>query len=126
MKDSRILAVDHVELQTRPGLEATLRWFYVELIGLVEVAEPPQSPPRLRFRSADLELRYTLAAEPVIEAVAHRVTLLVDSLLETRQKLTETRWPYTSIHGVAFTDRCLSLLDPGGNRVAVRQAWRPT
>ncbi len=125
MKDSRILAVDHVELQTRPGLEAALRWFYLELIGLAEVEEPPQAPPRLRFRSADLELRYTLMAEPVVEAVAHRVTLLVDSLPETCRKLTETRWPYTSLRGVAFTDQYLSLLDPGGNRVAVRQAWRP-
>ncbi|MFH0982414.1 MAG: hypothetical protein V2A79_12865 [Planctomycetota bacterium] len=124
MKESRILAVDHVELQTYAGSEERLSWFYSEVIGLEVVEEPPQRPACLRFRSADLELRYLLLPEPVIEANAHRATLLVNSLREARKLLDEARVPYTPITGIAYTDRHLSLLDPGGNRVAIRQAWR--
>ena len=70
-------------------------------------------------------MRYTILPEPTIEDTAHRATLSVDSLLEARKALEEARMPYTRITGMAFTDRSLSLLDPGGNRVAIRQRWRP-
>ena len=124
MAESRILAVDHLEMQARIGCEGELLWFYGEVIGLSVVAESPQHPARIRFRSADLELRYTLVAEPRTESTAHRATLLVSSLWETRKVLDDARMRYVPINGATYTDRLLSLLDPGGNRVAIRQTWR--
>jgi catechol 2,3-dioxygenase-like lactoylglutathione lyase family enzyme len=124
MRESRILAVAHVELQTHAGREEALRWFYNELIGLEVVDEPSHTPPRLRFRSAELELRYSFVPAPNIDEIAHRVTLLVGSLRAARKALEQARMAYTPITGTAFTDRFLSLVDPGGNRVAVRQTWR--
>ena len=124
MRESRILAVDHVEMQTQGGCEEALLWFYHGLVGLAVVEEPPRSPPRLCFRSAALELRYSFLPQPQIEGTAHRATLLVDSLRVARKVLDDARVSYTRITGTAFTDRYLSLIDPGGNRVAIRQAWR--
>lgn len=124
MRESRIVAVDHVELQTRAGHEEALLWFYNELIGLDVVHEPSREPPRVRFRSAELELRYTFLPEPKIEETANRATLLVGSLLDARKALDQAGMAYTPITGMAFTDRALSLIDPGGNRVAIRQSWR--
>ena len=124
MREGRIVAVDHVEMQTHGGREEGLLWFYHGLVGLDVVKEPPRSPPCLHFRSAALELRYSFFPVPKIESTAHRVTLLVDSLRVARKVLDDARMPYTPITGTAFTDRCLSLIDPGGNRVAIRQAWR--
>ncbi len=124
MRESRIVAVNHVEMETRAGCEEALRWFYTELVGLDLIEEPPQAPTRVRFRSAELELRYSFLPQPKVESTAHRVILLVDSLWETRKVLAEARIAYTPVTGIAFTDRLLSLLDPGGNRVAIRQAWR--
>ena len=124
MRESRILAVNHVELYAHTGCEEELLWFYTGLVGLEVIDEPLQTPPRLRFRSAEIELRYGLVTRPRIERVAHRATLLVDSLPKARALLDEAGTPYVAITGTAFTDRWLSLLDPGGNRVAIRQAWR--
>ena len=124
MRESRIVAVEHVELETFAGREAELRWFYTELVGLKEVEQPLPAPPRLRFRSANIELCYALVSAPRLEDTAHRVTLLVDSLWEAREMLDSARMAYTPITGMAYTDRMLSLLDTGGNRVALRQAWR--
>jgi hypothetical protein len=125
MRESRIVAVDHVELQAHPRRQQQLVWFYTEVVGLDEVTEAPSESRRLRFRSADLELRYDLVDEPVLDGTDHRVTLLVDSLYEVRQILDEARVGYQTISGLAHTDRIVSLLDPGGNRIALRQAWRP-
>jgi len=123
MRESRILAVDHVEMQAHIGCEEALLRFYGEVIGLAVVEEPSQDPMRIRFRSADLELRYTLVGQPRIESTAHRATLLVESLWETRKALDEVRLPYTPITGTTYTDSRLSLLGPCGNRIAIRQTW---
>lgn len=125
MPESRILAVEHVKLEGRAGGEEALRWFYQEVVGLGLVEEPPQPSPRLRFRSAELELRYAILPEPLIEVIDHRVTLVVNSLERTRTLLDQAGAEYAVVTGLCYTDRWLSLLDPGGNRVAIRQAWRP-
>ncbi len=124
MRESRIVAVNHVEMETYAGCEEALRWFYAEVVGLDLIEEPPHTPTRVRFRSAELELRYSFLPQPRIDSTAHRITLLVNSLWETRKVLAEARMAYTPVAGIAFTDRFLSLLDPGGNRVALRQVWR--
>lgn len=46
------------------------------------------------------------------------------ALVEARKALDKARTPYDTTHGMAFTDRLLSLLDARGNRVALRQMWR--
>ncbi|MCP4594474.1 MAG: VOC family protein [bacterium] len=121
MRESRILAVSDVEMQAHRGRGAALEWFYVEVIGLDPVSRPGEG---VCFRSADVELRYALLEEPEVESSAHRATFLVDSLTDTRQAFEEAGHAYMLLRGMAYTDRWLSLLDPGGNRVALRQRWR--
>lgn len=122
MHDSRIVAVDHVHLDVPPGLAEALTWFYGDLGGL-ELLSGDAGPFRLRFKSGRLELRLREVSEPEIDGVEVRVTLLVDSLAQTRELLDEGRWTYERISPIAMTDRRIQLLDPAGHRVELKQYW---
>ena len=124
MEPSRIQAVDHVNIEALPGLEDELRWFYTELAQLAEVAAPATDPPCIRFRSEQIELRVHLVPEPQVDPVACRVTITVPSLDEAAGRLDERSISYERLSGLAYTDRRLQALDPAGNRVEFKQAWR--
>ena len=123
MNSNRILAIDHVRLEARPGIEEALRWFYGEIGGLEPVPPDPDSVGRLCFKSGRLELSINLVAQPRIEPVATRVTILVPSLDEAAAMLDEHLLRYQRISGIMFTDRRLAVLDPAGNRVELKQEW---
>jgi catechol 2,3-dioxygenase-like lactoylglutathione lyase family enzyme len=122
---ARVQAIDHVDLEAAPGSQAALRWFYSELAGLacVEDSDGEAAVPLLRFRSERIELRIRLVERPHLEPVAGRVVLLVASLARAVELLTEQKMAFTRISGIQYTDRRLSLLDPAGNRVELKQAW---
>ena len=122
MRQSRIVGVDHVHLDAGVGTLEILRWFYGELVGLEEV-ETRIEESQLRFRSEHLEIRIRLSSNPEIDSVRSRVTILVPSLIETAAQLDERSLEYQRISGINFTDRRLSMLDPAGNRVELRQSW---
>jgi hypothetical protein len=89
----------------------------------VEDSDGEAAVPLLRFRSERIELRIRLVERPHLEPVTCRVVLLVASLARAAELLTEQKMDFTRIRGIQYTDRRLSLLDPGGNRVELKQAW---
>ncbi len=124
MEPSRILAVDHVNIEASPGLEGALRWFYGEVALLDEVPWPIEDSAGLCFRSERIELRLHSVENPRIAAVATRVTIAVPSLSFAAEQLDERRVRYERLSGFGVTDRCLQTLDPAGNRAELRQESR--
>lgn len=121
MIESRIVAVDHVHLEASPEACENLRWFYGELTGLTDLQPKEWQGELLRFKSERIELRIRLTQMPRLEQIAHAATILVVSLDETCALLDDRRLPFDRLSSVAFSDRRISLLDPGGNRVALKQ-----
>lgn len=123
---SRLIAVDHVEIQAPLQARDEIAWFYGQLIGL-EPLTAPEGPASatddLRFRGERHELQVALRVSPAIETVAVRVDIEVSSLEEIAAALDDRRHPYDWIHGLSFTQRSLMLLDPAGNRVRLRKRW---
>ena len=123
MRDSRILAVDHVHLEVPPGLREKLIWFYGEVGGLELGPRLGGDIFALRFRSGPLEIRLREVENPTVDGVDCRLTILVDSLTQTRERLAEAGVTWVDISLTLQTDRRLSLLDPAGHRVELKQHW---
>lgn len=121
MGESRIQAVDHICLEGRPEDRDELLWFYGELAELPR--REREEPGVLCFRSAQIELRIRLVSRPVVDAVARRVTIAVSSLGMAEELLSDRRIPFEWVHGFAWTDRRLVVLDPTGYRVELKQVW---
>lgn len=122
MFESRIVAVDHVNLEAPVATEEEIRWFYGE-VGLLDEVQAVSTTERLVFKSARIELRVRLREHPRVEAIDCRVAILVPSLSEATDLLDDRKVPYESHSGIRWTDRRISLLDPGGNRVEFHQYW---
>lgn len=135
MRDSRIVAVDHVHLEAPLGVEDLLHWFYADLCGLdplcgLDAAGQPGAGEvelgvelELRFQSEHLEVRIGIRRRPRIESVACRLTIRVEDLHGTREQLEERRIPYESLTGVTLSDRRIGLCDPAGNRIELKHGW---
>lgn len=121
--ESQILAVDHVELETVPGVAEELTWLYRDLAGLALIDAGSGHPVRIRFRSGPIELRYTLLDEPRLSPIECRVVVEVPSLETVELELQERYIHYTRLQGVTYTDQRLGLRDPGGNRIELKQRW---
>ena len=123
MLESRIIAVDHVNLEALPQAEEELRWFYGELAALDEIATAAVGGSRIVFKSLRIELRIQLRADPDIDPIACRVAVRIPSLEGAVEALNERKIEFQTISGLRWTDRRITLLDPGGNRVALLQEW---
>ncbi len=123
MRPSQIIAVDTVVMQASPAAGERLIWFYRDLVGLTLIEETLDTD-HLGFQSALLELRIELREDPTSHAVRRQGLFSVRSLEETAKTLEEEGMPYDRVRGWSWTDRRLSLLDPGGNRVELKQEWR--
>ncbi|HEY3246589.1 MAG TPA: VOC family protein [Phycisphaerae bacterium] len=124
LHSAHVQAVDNVHLEAPPQCADDLRWFYADLVGLECVEEALAGAGSiLRFRSERIELHLRLTPEPQLEPVACRAVLLVPSLAAAAERLSERKIAFVRINGIQYTDRRLSLLDPGGNRIELKQAW---
>jgi hypothetical protein len=121
MEESRIQAVDHVNLEARMGVEDAMRWFYGEIAGLDEVDSDSRETGRLCFKSGRIELRVSCVDTPRIDSVARRITIFVESLDDVAEYLEEHSIAYTRLSGLMYSDRRLEVHDPSGNRVALKQ-----
>ena len=124
MRQSRIQAVDHVNIESPCGLDEALRWFYTEIAELQEQPLDAGLCPGICFRSVRIELRIRYSDEPQIESVDCRVILGVNSVDEASERLTERKTPFQRLSGLSMSDRRIQVLDPAGNRVELRQAHR--
>lgn len=123
MHYSRILAVEHVRLESAPGLAAALRWFYGELAELDELPPDRLEGDDLRFRSERIQVRFQFTPTPDIDPVRVRATILVPSLDAVIEQCQERRIEYTLLTGLMRTDRRIHVLDPAGHRIALKQGW---
>jgi hypothetical protein len=129
MRTSQIVAVDHVVLEGGPACEPDLVWLYQDVVGLrqlragTEGLATASDEAWLRFRSGNLELRYRLVPRPALETVACRLVVEVASLPEAMEAMEERGVAFDRLRGLNFTDRRVSLLDPGGNRIEIKQHW---
>jgi len=121
-RESRFEKVEDVELEASLASREALRWFYEELLELDPDAAV-QDDRRMAYRSGGIRLTIHLNSNPQTEPIDHRVTVRVNSLEEIVRQLEERRIGYERVSGLDHTDRLLSVLDPGGNRVALRQVW---
>lgn len=124
MRPSQINALERIVLEAPEGVDRELAWFYGDLVGLTPVSADVGAGV-LEFRSARVELRIEIRSDPRIEPRRRRALISVGSLEWVIQELAERRVAYTRISGLDWADRRVSLLDPAGNRVELKQEWRP-
>ncbi len=123
MLESRIVAVDHVTLEAPRESENDLRWFYGELATLDEVVAAAEWGRRIVFKSLRIELRIDLRESPKVDPIDCRLTVRVPLLDEVIEQLEDRKIEFQPISGIHWTDRRITLLDPGGNRVELRKDW---
>ena len=123
MKPSQINALERVRLEAPEEAAERLVWFYGDLVELT-VVDDDSEPGTLCFRSGGVDLRIQLKRDPAIEPVRRRAVISVRSVDALAGLLDEHGIPYSRLTGLDWTDRRLSLLDPGGNRVELKQEWR--
>lgn len=123
-RESRIIAVDHVNLEAPPGLRDQLTFTYVELGQLDPLPWTAQDDTAgLRFGSEGIELWIREREAPRIEAIKPRIRIAVDKLADVEAALEERHIEFDRVSGIGITDRRVSLLDPAGNRLEFKQAW---
>lgn len=112
-----VVGLHHVQLAAPPGSEEALRWFYGEVLGLPEVAKPPELAGRggVWFRSASVEVHLGVE-EGFRPARKAHPGLLVDDLDGFAERLAahavEVRWD-----GAFPGYRRCYVADPHGNRL---------
>jgi catechol 2,3-dioxygenase-like lactoylglutathione lyase family enzyme len=113
----RILGIDHVQLAMPPGQEGRARAFYVDILGLIEVAKPPDLARRagawFELGPAKVHLGVEHDFRPARKA---HPGLLVEDLPELVTRLELAGYlvaPDNSLEGYnrAYVD------DPFGNRI---------
>lgn len=124
MEQSRIQAVDRVNLEAPIGPKEDYQWFYGEVAQLEEVACEEAGPSQVCFKSGQIELRIHFVSTPHIDPLPLRVTIAVPSLSEAIERLEERRVPFTRLTGIMLSDRRLQTHDPAGNRVELKQLSR--
>jgi hypothetical protein len=117
----KIEAVQDVSLAVPQGLDEALRWFYVELAGLMEVGDP--IPGALHFRSDRIDLRCRATTALDVDPVPVRLIVRVHSLDDIARRLDDRRVKYSRYAGLSYTDRALTAPDPAGYRIEFRRRW---
>jgi len=113
----KIVAIDHVQLAMPAGREAEARRFYSELLGLPEVAKPPELAKRggVWFESAHVKIHLGVEGDFRPAQKAHPA-LVVDGLAELAGRLRAAGFrvtddPHPDGRARSYAD------DPFGNRL---------
>ena len=106
--------IDHVQVAIPPGGEPVARRFYVDVLGLAEVAKPPALAVRggAWFEAGETRIHVGVEAEFRPAKKAHPA-LLIEQLVEfIRSSGLDARWS----EEIPGTVRC-HIDDPFGNRI---------
>ncbi len=117
----KVVAIDHVQLAMPEGGEAEARRFYADLLGIPEVAKPPNLAARggCWFEQAGLKVHLGVEREFLPARKAHPA-FLVDDLSALISRLQAAGIPTTGDEPLAgFLRRYVS--DPFGNRIELMQ-----
>lgn len=115
----RWAGIDHVQMAIPPGGEDVARRFYVDRLGLVEVAKPPALAARggAWFEAGATRIHVGVEADFVPATKAHPA-LLVHGL---RELVAETGLEVSWSDEIPGIVRC-HLADPFGNRIELVEA----
>ena len=113
----RIVAIDHVQLAMPAGGEPAARAFYTGVLGLPEVAKPPQLAKRggCWFESADVKLHLGVEADFRPAHKAHPA-LLVSALAELLERCRRAGCSIVADDPLEGRARAY-VSDPFGNRI---------
>ena len=112
-----VVGIDHVQLSMPPGGEDVARAFYVEILGLREIAKPPKLAGRggCWFVGADAAIHLAPEAGFRPHAKAHPA-LVIRDLARARDTLVGAGVAIEEDDAGLPVDRCY-IRDPFGNRI---------
>ena len=112
-----VVGIDHVQLSMPPGGEDEARRFYVEILGLREIAKPPELAGRggCWFVGADAAIHLAPEAGFRPHAKAHPALVIRDLAARPRRARWRRRRDRGGRRGLPV-DRCY-IRDPFGNRI---------
>lgn len=117
-----VLCFHHVQLAMPTGGEEMARRFYGTLLGLPEVAKPPELAARggCWFETEHMRLHLGVEADFRPARKAHPA-LLITSLEAAKTRLTAAGFPPTEEGSIPGFDR-MFVADPFGNRIELLQS----
>ncbi len=127
-RSARLLGLHHVQLAMPPGAEeeeAAVR-FYGAILGLTQVAKPPELAPRggVWFRDGDLEVHLGVE-EPFSPARKAHPAFLVRNLETLREKIELSGYRVNDDVPLEGFLRC-HVRDPFGNRLELVEPIEPS
>ncbi len=114
---TKILGLHHVQLAMPPGEEEAPVRFYGAILGLSQVAKPPELAPRggVWFRDGDVEIHLGVE-EPFTPARKAHPALLARNLETLRERMELAGYRVTDDVALEGFHRC-HVRDPFGNRL---------
>jgi catechol 2,3-dioxygenase-like lactoylglutathione lyase family enzyme len=114
---ARLLGLHHIQLAMPPGEEEAAVRFYGAILGLTQVAKPPELAPRggVWFRDGDLEVHLGVE-EPFSPARKAHPAFLVRNLETLREKIELSGYRVADDVPLDGYLRC-HVRDPFGNRL---------
>jgi len=113
----KISGLDHIQLAMPPGEETTARWFYGQVLGLSEIAKPPELAPRggcwFQRQGIDLHLGVQRDFAPALKAHPAFLVADLEAARQTLEKAGIAVLPDETVPGV----RRFYASDPFGNRL---------
>lgn len=114
---AKLLGLHHIQLAMPEGEEEAALKFYGAILGLTQVAKPPELAPRggLWFRDGALEVHLGIE-EPFTPARKAHPAFLVRNLVTLRERIETAGYRVTDDVALEGFHRC-HVRDPFGNRL---------
>jgi hypothetical protein len=96
--------------------------FYHEILGLPPWPADEQIIGGVGFGNPRRGLYLQLRHDPTVDSARRRLTVVVPSLAEIAERLQEADFAFSWHHGFGGPDQWLTVADPDGHLVEVRQA----
>jgi catechol 2,3-dioxygenase-like lactoylglutathione lyase family enzyme len=121
IKMTRVLRIDHVQLAMPAGREQDARAFYQDLLGIPEVAKPPQLAARggCWFAAGELKVHLGVEKDFAPARKAHPA-FIVDDLRGLMSTLKQAGYTLVEDAPLEGYDR-IFVNDPFGNRIELMQ-----
>jgi hypothetical protein len=119
----QILAISDVTLACRPDKADAIRSLYRDVLRLRELSPGEARHPHLIFAAHQRRIQVILAPDAAGSPMRRRLVIEVDSLHATADQLADLGLPWWLHWGIGIGDRRLALLDPGDNRIELKQVY---